>query len=67
MKIIKDHIEEVKKYPQKLLILVGLIVIIIGLVIAPDNAHYTFPSVAHIGVSVAVLGLILYLREIFPH
>lgn len=69
-KQIIEHIEESKKYPQKILMLVGLIIMVIGIVMAPEKIDHSvhiaeYSLTLYLGIIVALLGLILYLRKIF--
>ena len=61
-KQIVEHIEELKKYPQKILMLIGLILMIIGLILSSDKIVH---PVLYLGVDVAIFGLILYIRKLF--
>lgn len=69
-KQIIEHIEELKKYPQKILMLVGLIIMVIGIAMAPEKIDHPihiaeYSLTLYLGIIVALLGLILYIKKIF--
>lgn len=69
-KQIIEHIEELKKYPQKILMLIGIIMMVVGIATAPEKVDHPihtaeYSLTLYLGIIVAILGLFLYLRKIF--
>ena len=66
-KILVDHFEELKKYPQKILMLIGIILIVVGLAFAPSKIQSISDCpISYLGLVIAILGLMLYIRKLFP-
>ena len=70
MNLIKQHFAELKKYPQKILILVGMILMLTGAYTADENVKLpihivNYSPILYLGLVIAFLGIILYFRKIF--
>jgi len=66
----KKIIKELKKYPSKILILAGIVLMIAGIGMAPDNIIYpihiiNYAFVAWSGIIIGGIGFVSYVRKIF--
>lgn len=68
-RFILEHLQELKKYPQKILMLIGMIMMVAGIATAPEKIDHSmhtaeYSLTLYFGIIVAILGLLLYLRKI---
>ena len=71
MKQVKRHFSELTQYPQKILILAGIIIMLVGVYTTDKKVEIpthvvNYSLILFFGLVISILGVILYLIKIFP-